>query len=131
MTSLKNLFIRWGGPRRHIQANLRDKTEQSILERLPGDLSQLDPEALDRMISLGLFPMEEGWIAGGYLAKLAVKRMRSEADGQAGQGPPVGSEQSSPVTCNMAQELKAVDPALPAEALLHIRTSLVRRGQLD
>lgn len=71
--------------------------------------------------------MEGGWMAGGYIAKLAVKRLRSQWS-----TPGETSRKLSPQEAReLAKELNEIDPHLPVETLLNIRINLVKRGLLE
>jgi hypothetical protein len=103
------------------------QTEKSVSLQLPGDLFSFDTKVIDRAASFGLVPMQEGWIAGGVIAKLALSRLRSARQ--------VTDRQMRPNFCpgcttSTAQEdvIDSVDPYLPAGSLLRLRTELVKRG---
>ena len=68
------------------------QTERSALSQLPGDLFGFDTKAIDRASSFGLVPMQEGWTAGGVIAKLALSRC-----GLHGKGPTVRCARSFPM----------------------------------
>jgi len=91
------------------------------MELLPGDISKVDCESLNRAISRGLIPMEGGWIAGGYVAQLALRRIRGECRDQA---------LHQEIAENKTEEcvaLEELNSETSARALLRIRTDLVRR----
>jgi hypothetical protein len=93
------------------------------MELLPGDISKVDCESLNRATARGLIPMEGGWIAGGYVAQLALRRIRGEVQDQKPHGkhrPEKGGREECALLDN-------VDPETSARALLQIRTDLVRR----
>ena len=101
-------------------------TEKSAFAQLPGDIFQFDSRALDRGASFGLVPMQEGWIAGGVVGKLAVARVRSEL-ARENDKTDIGCGHSD---CASAQGMKVdrVDPSLPAKSLLRLREDWIKRG---
>jgi hypothetical protein len=100
-------------------------TESNVSGQLPGDIFQLDSEVLDRAASFGLVPMEDGWIAGGLIAKVALARMRSELTG-GGSRPSADSGPDG----KARERIGEVDPSLPSALLVELRTQLVKRGLL-
>lgn len=96
------------------------QTEESALHQLPGDVFQLDCKVLDRAAAFGLIAMEEGWVAGGIIARLILSRMRSQAHANGAAGSDSASDQ--------IEGLSAVDPSLPAQSLLRLREDFVKRG---
>jgi len=105
--------------------DLYAKTEERIARLFPDDISLREFSAIERARSLGLFPMNGGWMAGGYVAKLAMKRIRSKPDDDIKA---TQRETRSGPAYELAQELGRVEASLPAATLLRLRTDLVTRG---
>ena len=111
--------------------DLAGRTERCIRQRLTGPLSCEDLEFFDRAASLGLFPMEDGWIAGGFIAKLAVKRFRSSATGSCEKIGPFVRQRGATQARELSGFLRDLDSATPPAALLRLRADLVRRGLIE
>jgi hypothetical protein len=125
MFSLPHLSLLRKHSRRNRTLDLYARTEERIVQLLPDDISFREFSAIDRARSLGLFPMEGGWMAGGYLAKLAMKRIRlnSSDDAKTTQ-----KKVHHARAHELAQGLNQVQASLPAKALLRLRTGMVTRG---
>jgi hypothetical protein len=104
------------------------QTEKSVFDQLPGDIFAFDSKALDRAASFGLVPMQEGWIAGGIIGKLALSRMRSERNGDHLKMRPDFNLSHSPGASSQSDAIDSVDPRLPAKSLFRLRIDLVKRG---
>ena len=105
----------------------RQDVEKSASARLPGDLFRLDSKALNKAAGLGFLPMEEGWIAGGIIAKAVMARMRSKLPEFEVKSCPELSPDRNRVP---SEWFSLVDPSLPVKALIRLRTDLVKRGLL-
>ena len=112
------------------RANLFRETEQHIVQLLPDDLSEPGFDSIDRATSLGLFPMEGGWMAGGYIAKRTIERMRREAKGES-RKPPRSCKLDPQCARELAETLAEIDSSVPAETLLRIRANMVQRGLIE
>jgi hypothetical protein len=99
------------------------QTEESALNQLPGDIFQFDSKVLNRAASFGLVGMDEGWIAGGVIAKIILSRMRSglRAENKNSNG-------HSDSERKRLEAIASVDSSLPAQSLLRLREDLVKRG---
>jgi hypothetical protein len=104
------------------------QTEKSVLTQLPGDIFALDSKALDRAASFGLVPMQEGWIAGGIIAKIALARLRSERHETHHQMRPNSPHTGPTGVSNRVDAIGLVNPNMPAKSLLRLRIELVKRG---
>lgn len=67
--------------------------------------------------------MDEGWIAGGVIAKIILSRMRSglRAENKNSNG-------HSDSERKRLEAIASVDSSLPAQSLLRLREDLVKRG---
>lgn len=104
------------------------QTEESVFAQLPGDIFVLDSKALDRAASFGLVPMQEGWIAGGIIAKIALSRLRSERHEAHRQMRPNTPLTRPSSVSNRVDAIGPVDPSMSAKSLLRLRVDLVKRG---
>jgi hypothetical protein len=103
------------------------QTEISVLAQLPGDLFAFDSKVIDRAASFGLVSMQEGWIAGGVIAKLALSRLRSAGHESIRQMRPILPDGCTALN-SPAEVIDSVDPHMSAKSLLRLRTDLVKRG---
>jgi len=75
--------------------------------------------------------MDEGWVAGGYIAKLAVKRLRSVTSGSREKIGPFTRQRSEEGMRRLSARLRDLDSSASPEVLLRLRAELVRSGCLE